>query len=182
MNLHSLSEVSASGTQGSSVKNKHHDDEEEEDMEAEQHEVKRLKFSKEDEQEGDTLRHGHNDSLSEEAESMVQEDEKRSEAPSTAGTCEDQGRTGFSTLYFRPSCRHALLVQSFVDISTCMSRTRSCLNWQNSEVFIAGSAYLLARSTSTLMQLTLLTLFLCPCLSHRAIEHTVRAISRARGR
>uniref|UniRef100_A0A8C7QJ10 Protein phosphatase 4, regulatory subunit 2b n=2 Tax=Oncorhynchus mykiss TaxID=8022 RepID=A0A8C7QJ10_ONCMY len=86
------SEVSASGTQGSSVKNKHHDDEEEEDMEAEQHEVKRLKFSKEDEQEGDTLRHGNNDSLSEEAESMVQEedDEKRSEAPSTAGTCEDQ--------------------------------------------------------------------------------------------
>ncbi|XP_064824967.1 serine/threonine-protein phosphatase 4 regulatory subunit 2-B isoform X2 [Oncorhynchus masou masou] len=86
------SEVSASGTQGSSVKNKHHDDEEEEDMEAEQHEVKRLKFSKEDEQEGDTLRHGKNDSLSEEAESMVQEedDEKRSEAPSTAGTCEDQ--------------------------------------------------------------------------------------------
>ncbi|XP_038871498.1 serine/threonine-protein phosphatase 4 regulatory subunit 2-B-like [Salvelinus namaycush] len=86
------SEVSASGTQGSSVKNKHHADEEEEDMEAEQHEVKRLKFSKEDEQEGDTLRHGHNDSLSEEAESMVQEeeDEKRSEAPSTAGTCEDQ--------------------------------------------------------------------------------------------
>ena len=102
MNLRSLSEVSASGTQGSSVKNKHHDDEEEEDMEAEQHEVKRLKFSKEDEQEGDTLRHGNNDSLSEEAESMVQEedDEKRSEAPSTAGTCEDQGRTCFSLFIF----------------------------------------------------------------------------------
>ncbi|XP_041748466.2 serine/threonine-protein phosphatase 4 regulatory subunit 2-B-like isoform X2 [Coregonus clupeaformis] len=89
------SEVSASSTLGSSVKNKHHDDDEEEDMEAEQHEVKRLKFNEEDEEEGDTLRPGHTDSLSKEAESMVQEEEedddkKKSEAPSTAGTCEDQ--------------------------------------------------------------------------------------------
>uniref|UniRef100_A0A6Q2WUU8 Serine/threonine-protein phosphatase 4 regulatory subunit 2 n=1 Tax=Esox lucius TaxID=8010 RepID=A0A6Q2WUU8_ESOLU len=96
------SEVSASGSPGNSVKNKHHDDEEE-DMEAEQHEVKRLKFNKEDEeedqeeQEADTLRPSHTDSLSEEAESMVQEkdqvhegDEEDREATSSAGTCEDQ--------------------------------------------------------------------------------------------
>lgn len=106
------SEVSASGgTLGSSVKNKHHDDEEEEeDMEAEQHEVKRLKFNKEDEdddeeddeeeQEADPLRPPHADSPSDEAESMVQEKEEDNEeedkdqdneaAASSAGTCEDQ--------------------------------------------------------------------------------------------
>ncbi|KAK6318942.1 serine/threonine-protein phosphatase 4 regulatory subunit 2-B isoform X2 [Coregonus clupeaformis] len=86
------SEVSASDTLGSSVKNKHHDDEEV--MEAEQHEVKRLKFNKdEDDDEEDTLSSGHADSLSEEAESMVQEKEEQeedSEAASTAGICEDQ--------------------------------------------------------------------------------------------
>ncbi|KAJ7998579.1 hypothetical protein DPEC_G00206370 [Dallia pectoralis] len=94
------SDVSASGSPGNSVKNKHHDDEEE-DMEAEQHEVKRLKFNKEDEdpedQEVDAPRPSHTESLSEEAESMVQEkdqvhegDEEEREATSTAGTCEDQ--------------------------------------------------------------------------------------------
>uniref|UniRef100_A0A673YGS5 Protein phosphatase 4, regulatory subunit 2b n=1 Tax=Salmo trutta TaxID=8032 RepID=A0A673YGS5_SALTR len=72
------SEVSASDTLGSSVKNKHYDDQEV--MEAEQHEVKRLKFNKdeEEEQEVDTLSSCHED------------DEEDSEAASTAGTCEDQ--------------------------------------------------------------------------------------------
>uniref|UniRef100_A0A6Q2XJL1 Serine/threonine-protein phosphatase 4 regulatory subunit 2 n=1 Tax=Esox lucius TaxID=8010 RepID=A0A6Q2XJL1_ESOLU len=65
------SEVSASGSPGNSVKNKHHDDEEE-DMEAEQHEVKRLKFNKEDEEEDQ------------------EEQEEDREATSSAGTCEDQ--------------------------------------------------------------------------------------------
>ncbi|XP_021425491.1 serine/threonine-protein phosphatase 4 regulatory subunit 2-B isoform X2 [Oncorhynchus mykiss] len=85
------SEVSASDTLGSSVKNKHYDDQEV--MEAEQHEVKRLKFNKdkEEEQKVDTLSSCHADSLSEETESMVQEkEEEDSEAASTAGTCEDQ--------------------------------------------------------------------------------------------
>ncbi|KAM6979557.1 serine/threonine-protein phosphatase 4 regulatory subunit 2-B [Aplochiton taeniatus] len=102
-------EVSESGsTLGGSVKNKH-PDEEEEDMEAEQHEVKRLKFNKEDDEEDEeeeeeeeqveTLRPLPADSLSEEAESMVQEkgnerhskeEEKENEAASTAGATEDQ--------------------------------------------------------------------------------------------
>lgn len=102
------------------MKNKHYDDQEV--MEAEQHEVKRLKFNKdeEEEQEVDTLSSCHADSLSEETESMAQEkekedDEEDSEAASTARTCEDQGRPEFSPLL--PSCRYTSLVKSFVDIS-----------------------------------------------------------------
>uniref|UniRef100_A0A8C7S249 Protein phosphatase 4, regulatory subunit 2b n=1 Tax=Oncorhynchus mykiss TaxID=8022 RepID=A0A8C7S249_ONCMY len=97
------SEVSASDTLGSSVKNKHYDDQEV--MEAEQHEVKRLKFNKdkEEEQKVDTLSSCHADSLSEETESMVQEkEEEDSEAASTAGTCEDQGRTKCSPFSIMP--------------------------------------------------------------------------------
>lgn len=108
------SEVSASGgALGGSVKNKHAVDEEEEDMEAEQHDVKRLKFNKEEEedeeeedeeeeeeQEVDPLTTPHADSLSEETESMVQEkgndrddqdeDEDHEAAAISTGTCEDQ--------------------------------------------------------------------------------------------
>ncbi|KAF7656213.1 hypothetical protein LDENG_00044560 [Lucifuga dentata] len=104
------SEVSASGdSPGSSVKNKHQDAEE--DMEAELHEVKRLKFSKdeeededededeEEEQEVDSLRPLHATSLSKEAEAMVQESEEKvgysveSEASSSAAAVEDQEPT-----------------------------------------------------------------------------------------
>ncbi|XP_056129687.1 serine/threonine-protein phosphatase 4 regulatory subunit 2-B isoform X1 [Lampris incognitus] len=102
-----LSEVSASGgALGSSMKNKHHD-EEEEDMEAEQHEVKRLKFNdeeeedeeyEEEEQEADTLRPLHASCLSKEAEAIVQEKEEKvvygeNEASSSAGAVEDQEPT-----------------------------------------------------------------------------------------
>ncbi|XP_033939173.1 serine/threonine-protein phosphatase 4 regulatory subunit 2-B isoform X1 [Pseudochaenichthys georgianus] len=102
------SEVSASGSLPSSVKNKH-PEEAEEDMEAEQQEVKRLKFSKddeeeedeedeEDEQEADTLRPLHATCQSKEAEAMVQEEDeedkagyrKDKEASSSAAPPEDQ--------------------------------------------------------------------------------------------
>lgn len=107
------SEVSASGgSLGSSLKNKHVDTEE--DMEAEQQEVKRLKFGKdeededddeeddedeEEEQEGDMLRPLHAVCLSKEAEAMVQEEEdkidysKGDEASSCATASEDQEPT-----------------------------------------------------------------------------------------
>lgn len=101
-----LSEVSASeGSPGSSVKNKHPDAEE--DMEAEQQEVKRLKFSKdsdedeedeEEEQEVETLRASH---ASKEAEAMVHEEEEKvkyseeNDASTSALTTEDQGKSYF---------------------------------------------------------------------------------------
>ncbi|XP_071350568.1 serine/threonine-protein phosphatase 4 regulatory subunit 2-B [Trachinotus anak] len=107
------SEVSASGSSlGSSLKNKHPDAEE--DMEADQQEVKRLKFSKDDEEEEDeedeeedqdvdTLRPSHATCLSKEAEAMVQEEEeeeeekvaycKENEASSSAAAPEDQEPT-----------------------------------------------------------------------------------------
>ncbi|XP_046882274.1 serine/threonine-protein phosphatase 4 regulatory subunit 2-B isoform X1 [Hypomesus transpacificus] len=107
------SDVSATGgALGSSVKNKHNVEEEEEDMEAEQHDVKRLKCNKEEdedeeddeeddeeeeEQEADPLRTPHADSLSEEAESMVQEkeenedqDEEEDNEAAALSTCDDQ--------------------------------------------------------------------------------------------
>ncbi|KAG7214581.1 hypothetical protein INR49_022975 [Caranx melampygus] len=88
------SEVSASGgSLGSSLKNKHPDAEE--DMEAEQQEVKRLKFIKEEEededeedeeeeQDVDTLRPSHATCLSKEAEAMVQEDEEEEKSQQAA--------------------------------------------------------------------------------------------------
>ena len=107
------SEVSESGSLGSSVKNKHQDeDDDEEDMESEQHEVKRLKFNnkeeeydddededdEDDEQESDTLRELHTSGCSsKEAEAMVQEKDEEEEeeednvASSSAGSIEEQG-------------------------------------------------------------------------------------------
>ncbi|XP_011612671.1 serine/threonine-protein phosphatase 4 regulatory subunit 2-B [Takifugu rubripes] len=98
------SDVSASGdSPGSSVKNKH--DDAEDDLDAERHEVKRLKFSKEEdeddeeeeeeEQEAETLRPAHVAGASKEAEAMVQEEEKvesskESHAPTSALAAEDQ--------------------------------------------------------------------------------------------
>lgn len=108
----SRSDVSASGdSPGSSVKNKH--DDAEDDLDAERHEVKRLKFSKEEdeddeeeeevEQEAETLRPAHVAGASKEAEAMVQEEEKvesskESHAPSSALAAEDQGEGGASEL------------------------------------------------------------------------------------
>lgn len=104
-----LSEVSASeGSPGSTVKNKHPDAEE--DMEAEQQEVKRLKFSKdsdedeedeEEDQEVETLRASHATCLSKEAEAMVHEEEEKvkyseeNDASTSALTTEDQGKFYF---------------------------------------------------------------------------------------
>ncbi|KAM9859553.1 serine/threonine-protein phosphatase 4 regulatory subunit 2-B [Aulostomus maculatus] len=106
------SEVLVSGgSLGSSVKNKHTDGEE--DMEAEQQEVKRLKFGKDEdedddddddededeEQDVDSLRPSHAACLSKEAEAMVHEEEekvcysKEEEASSSAAAVEDQEPT-----------------------------------------------------------------------------------------
>ncbi|XP_041836602.1 serine/threonine-protein phosphatase 4 regulatory subunit 2-B [Melanotaenia boesemani] len=84
------SEVSPS--EGSTLKNKHSD--EEEDMKAEHQEVKRLKFSKEEDE--DTLRPSHSTCHSKEAEAMVQEEEEEeeeNEGSSIAAASEDQEPT-----------------------------------------------------------------------------------------
>ncbi|XP_016126602.1 serine/threonine-protein phosphatase 4 regulatory subunit 2-B-like [Sinocyclocheilus grahami] len=102
----SASDASVSGIDwplGSSVKNKHLDDEEDEGMEAEEHEVKRLKFNQdgndeeEDEDEVDQLVSTNSSSdKSEDAESpssMLQEgseEEEESKPHGSAGGSEDQ--------------------------------------------------------------------------------------------
>lgn len=119
-----VSEVSGSGASlGSSLKNKHTDADE--DMEAEQQEVKRLKFGKDEEdddeedddddeeedddeeQDGDTLRPSIVTCVSKEAEAMVPEEEemvaysKQEEASSSAAAAvEDQG--GFVPSHVAP--------------------------------------------------------------------------------
>lgn len=89
------------GTHGNSVKNKHLDDGEEEGMEAEEHEVKRLKFNQDGEEDIEDEHaevHRSSESSSDKSEdanspsSMSQEANEEDEGNSaSARGCEDQG-------------------------------------------------------------------------------------------